>query len=83
MEADPVVEVTYLTQTGYVCSEGFTDHDATVVCRQLGYSFAGKFKASALGKNLFVLYFLFETFSVKRAINAPAKSIDLYAVHTG
>ena len=53
-----IVQVCINNTLGYVCDENWTVADATVVCRQLGYSTIGN-KAMALANytNLTVLFF--------------------------
>ncbi|KAL4227837.1 scavenger receptor [Mactra antiquata] len=49
VKADPIVKITYNMNEGLVCSDKFTDNDATFVCKQVDVSLVyGKaFKASA------------------------------------
>ncbi|XP_053406103.1 scavenger receptor cysteine-rich domain superfamily protein-like [Mercenaria mercenaria] len=49
ISADPEIKIKYFSHDGYVCSEGFTDADAKVVCRVNGFSYGKAFKASGQG----------------------------------
>lgn len=49
VSADPIVKINYFTHDGYVCTEDFTDKDANVVCKTIGFQYGIAFKASSLG----------------------------------
>jgi hypothetical protein len=49
ISANPEIIIKYFSHDGYVCSEGFTDADAKVVCRVNSFAYGRAFKASGKG----------------------------------
>lgn len=85
-----MIEINYFSQVGLVCSEGFTDNDARVVCKVNNFSYGKAFKASGKGKVLFArsiqslgqrytIVCKVNNFSYGKALKASGKGKVLFA----